>query len=70
MTQLYASVAIGTAATLLAAILVLLRAKFQGRRPFVALTRRWVAASNRTSGLVLGAARCDRHILLCAYSRG
>ncbi len=54
MTQLYASVAIGTAATLLAAILVLLRAKFQGRRPFVALTRRWVAASNRTSGLVLG----------------
>ena len=55
MTQLYASVAIGTAATLLAAILVLLRAKFQGRRPFVALTRRWVAASSRTSGLVLGA---------------
>ena len=54
MTQLYASVAIGTAATLLAAILVLLRAKFQGRRPFVALTRRWVAASTRTSGLVLG----------------
>ena len=54
MTQLYVSVAIGTAATLLAAILVLLRAKFQGRRPFVALTRRWVAASNRTSGLVLG----------------
>ena len=55
MTQLYASVAIGTAATLLAAILVLLRAKFQGRRPFVALTRRWVAASSRSSGLVLGA---------------
>jgi cytochrome c-type biogenesis protein CcmH len=54
MTQLYASVAIGTAATLLAAILVLLRAKFQGRRPFVALTRRWIAASTRTSGLVLG----------------
>ena len=54
MTQLYASVAIGTAATLLAAILVLLRAKFQGRRLFVALTRRWVAASTRTSGLVLG----------------
>lgn len=54
MTQLYASVAIGTAATLLAAILVLLRAKFQGRRPFVALTRRWVAASTRSSGLVLG----------------
>jgi cytochrome c-type biogenesis protein CcmH len=52
MTQLYASVAIGTAATLLAALL--LRANFQGRRPFVALTRQWVAASNRTSGVVLG----------------
>jgi cytochrome c-type biogenesis protein CcmH len=54
MTQLYASVTIGTAAALLAAILVLLRTEFQGRRPFVALTRRWVATSNRTSGLVLG----------------
>jgi cytochrome c-type biogenesis protein CcmH len=54
MIQLYASVAIGTAAALLAAILVLLRVKFQGRRLFVALTRRWVAASTRTSGLVLG----------------
>jgi cytochrome c-type biogenesis protein CcmH len=54
MTQIYASIAIGTAAAMLAAILVLLRANIQGRRPFVALTRRWVAASTRTSCLVSG----------------
>ena len=53
MTHLYASVAIGTAATLLATLLLLLRANFQGRRPVLALTRRWVATSRRTSGLVL-----------------
>jgi hypothetical protein len=33
MTQRYSSVAIGTAATLLAIMLLLLRAKFQGCRP-------------------------------------
>lgn len=54
MTEQYASVAIGTAAALIAALLVLLRAEFQNRRPFVALTRRWIAASTRTSGLVVG----------------
>ena len=53
MTELYAPVAIGTAATLLATILLLLRANFQGRRPVVALTRRWVATSTHTSGIVL-----------------
>ena len=54
MIDLYALVAIGTAATMLAAILVLLRANFQDRWPVVALARQWVAASTRTSGLVLG----------------
>jgi tetratricopeptide (TPR) repeat protein len=53
MAQLYAMVATGTAATLLATVLLLLRVKLHGRRPGVALTRRWVATSARTSGLVL-----------------
>ena len=53
MTQHYPFLIIGTAATLLAIILVLLRTKYQGRRLFVALTRQWVAANTRTSGLVL-----------------
>ena len=53
MTQHYASVAIGTAATLMAITLLLLRVKFQGRRPVVTLMRRWVATGTRTSGLVL-----------------
>jgi cytochrome c-type biogenesis protein CcmH len=53
MTEFYAPVAIGTAATLLATVLLLLRANFQGHRPVVTLTRRWVAASAHTSSLVL-----------------
>ncbi len=53
MTQLTALIAIGTAATVLAIVLLLVRAEFHGRRPVLALTRRWVAAGNRTSGLVL-----------------
>jgi cytochrome c-type biogenesis protein CcmH len=58
MTQLYASVAIGTAATLLATILFLLRAEFYSHRLVVSLTRWWVATTPRTSGTVLA--------LLCA----
>jgi tetratricopeptide (TPR) repeat protein len=54
MTQLSAIIVIGTAATVLACILGLLRVKIQGHRPFVALIRRWIAASARTSGLALG----------------
>ena len=54
MTQLTASAAIGTAATLLAILLLLLRAKFQGRRPVLNVIRRWVATGTHTSGLVLG----------------
>ncbi len=53
MNELYASIVIGTAAALLAAILLLLRTKIQGQRPAIALARWWVAASTRTSGLVL-----------------
>ena len=53
MPQLYVSAVTGTAATLFAIILVLLRAKFQGRRPVLGLIRRWVATGTRTSGLVL-----------------
>lgn len=53
MTEPNAAVAIGTAATLLATILLLLRANFQGRRPVLAFTRHWVAMDNRMSGCVL-----------------
>lgn len=54
MTQLYASVAIATAATLLALFLLLLRADHEGRRPVLVLLMRWTKAPNRSSGLVLG----------------
>lgn len=67
MTQLYASVAIGTAATLLAIILLLLRAKFRGRRPAVALVARWVATGTRTSGFVLALLSA---IAVYAFARG
>ncbi|MFA5956219.1 tetratricopeptide repeat protein [Hyphomicrobium sp.] len=53
MAQLYATVAAGTAATLLATVLLLLRLKLHGRRPITALTRQWVATSTHTSGIVL-----------------
>jgi len=53
MAQLYTSVAIGTAATLLATILFLLRSDLHGRRSVVALARRWVTTTPTTSSLVL-----------------
>jgi cytochrome c-type biogenesis protein CcmH len=53
MAQLYTSVAIGTAATLLATILFLLRSELYGRRSVVALAMRWVSTTPTTSGLVL-----------------
>lgn len=53
MTQLSASIAIGTAAALLATLLLLLRATFQGRRQVLVLIRRWIGASTRTSTIVL-----------------
>ncbi|MBS0267651.1 MAG: tetratricopeptide repeat protein [Proteobacteria bacterium] len=53
MKQLYLMVATGTAATLLATALVLLRVKLHGNRPALVLVRRWIATSFHTSGLVL-----------------
>jgi tetratricopeptide (TPR) repeat protein len=53
MTEFYAPIAIGTAATLMVITLLLLRINFHGRRPAVALMRRWVATGTRTSVLVL-----------------
>ncbi len=53
MTQLTASVAIGTAATVLAIILLALRAKFQDHRPVLELAQRWISMGTSTSGLVL-----------------
>lgn len=53
MTQLYAMVATGTAAALLATVLLLLRIKLHGHRPALALARRWVATSTHTSSLAL-----------------
>ncbi len=53
MDELYAPIVIGTTAALLAALLLLLRTKIQGQRLAVAFARWWVAASTRTSGLVL-----------------
>lgn len=60
MTQLYALVAIGTAATLLAIMLFSLRANIEGRKPVLVLMRRWAAMDTRTSGFVLA--------LLCAIA--
>ena len=53
MKQLYLMVATGTAATLLATALFLLRVKFHGSRPALVLVRRWITTSFHTSGLVL-----------------
>ncbi len=53
MTQLSISVAVGTSATLMAIILLLLRADFDGRRPVVALMRWWIAARSATSVFIL-----------------
>ncbi|MBS0240328.1 MAG: tetratricopeptide repeat protein [Proteobacteria bacterium] len=53
MKQLYLMVATGTAATLLATALFLLRVKFHGNRPALVLIRRWLATSFHTCGLVL-----------------
>ncbi|MBX9682484.1 MAG: tetratricopeptide repeat protein [Hyphomicrobium sp.] len=53
MTQIYALIAIGTAATLMAIILLLLRTKVQGRQPAVALAQQWAATRLRTSTVVV-----------------
>lgn len=55
MTQSFALLAIGTAASSLLAILVLLRLRFNGQWPILTLARRWVTSDARTSSLVLAA---------------
>ncbi len=53
MTLLYASISVGTAAALLAVLLLLLRTEIRGRRLALALTRQWVATDSRTSALLV-----------------
>lgn len=53
MTLLHVSIAVGTAAAVLAILLLLLRTEFRGRRPVLALTRQWVATDSRTSALMV-----------------
>ena len=73
MTQLFLSISIGTAATVLAMLLLLLRFKFQGRKPLLAFTQSWLAASTRTCGLallVLSAVAAYCFARIPAYERG
>lgn len=58
MTEPTVSIAIATVATTLAILLLALRLKVHGRRPFLDLTQRWAASSNLTFGVVV--------TLLCA----
>ena len=67
MTQLYASVATGTAATLMAITLLLLRLNLKGRRPVVALMRRWVATGTREFWFCFGSDFRNRRLQLCTY---
>ncbi len=53
MTLLHVSIAVGTAAALLAVLLLLLRTEIRGRRLALALTRKWVATDSRTSALLV-----------------
>jgi cytochrome c-type biogenesis protein CcmH len=53
MTQIHALIAIGSAVTVIAGLLMLLRIEVGGRRPVWTLTRRWVAASPQPAGIVL-----------------
>jgi cytochrome c-type biogenesis protein CcmH len=53
MTELLALTAAGSALLSLTIFLLLLRTEIGGRRPALALTRRWVAATSTTSAFVL-----------------
>lgn len=53
MVEMLALTAAGTAALSLTICLVLLRTQIAGRRPILALTRRWVAAGSTTSAGVI-----------------
>lgn len=65
MTQLYASVALGTAATVMAMTLLLLRINIYSRRAALTLARRWIMTSNSTSFAVLAPLAA---IALCSFS--
>jgi cytochrome c-type biogenesis protein CcmH len=53
MSESHAFIIVGTAASSLLALLILLRIEINGHRPILALTRRWVAMPSPTSALVL-----------------
>lgn len=53
MTEIYAAIAVGTAASLTALTLVLLRVTSHGTRPVLTLARRWSLTSNRASFAIL-----------------
>lgn len=53
MTQIYAAIAIATAASLTTLTLVLLRLNLRGNRPVLSLARRWTVTSSRASSAVL-----------------
>ena len=53
MTQIYAAIAIGTAASLTTLTLILLRLNLRGTRPVLALARRWTVTGNHVSFAVL-----------------
>lgn len=55
MSGTYIAIAISTAATLLAIILLVLRSRMLGRRLALNLLRRWITTSRTTSGFVLTA---------------
>lgn len=60
MAEFYLSIAIGTTATLVAIILVLLRTEFHGHGLIGALTRWWIAMDRHSSGIVV--------VLLCVIA--
>jgi cytochrome c-type biogenesis protein CcmH/NrfG len=53
MSESHAFIVVGTAASSLLALLILLRIQINGQRPILALTRRWVATPSPTSTLVI-----------------
>jgi cytochrome c-type biogenesis protein CcmH len=53
MSESHAFIIVGTAASSLLALLILLRVEINGQRPVLALTRRWVATPAPTSTVVL-----------------
>lgn len=65
MTQLYASVALGTAATVMALTLLLLRINLYSGRAALTLARRWITTSNFTSFFVLAPLTA---IALCSFA--